>query len=88
MDIFPHACWDLLEGDNMKVFYQFHLKDNFEKSLNVTFIALIPKKLNAIDIKDFNLLGLVGVVFTKVWLKFLEPDCDVVKDYLLSSYCQ
>jgi hypothetical protein len=40
----------------MGVFHDFHARAKFEKSLNVTFIALILKKLRAIDVKVLNLL--------------------------------
>jgi hypothetical protein len=33
-----------LKEDIMKVFHDFHAKDKFERSLNVTFIVLIPKR--------------------------------------------
>lgn len=31
----------------------------FEKSLNATFMAIIPKKLGAVDVKDFRPFTLV-----------------------------
>ena len=54
----------------MKVFHDFHAKGNFERSLNATFIALIPKKLGALDIKDFCPISLVGRVY-KIVVKVL-----------------
>lgn len=41
---FFQACWEILKEDIMKVFHDFHAKDKFERSLNVTFIVLIPKR--------------------------------------------
>ncbi|GMP69285.1 hypothetical protein CsSME_00028603 [Camellia sinensis var. sinensis] len=38
----------------MAMFNQFHQTGEFEKSLNVTFLALIPKKGGAEDIRDFH----------------------------------
>jgi hypothetical protein len=35
----------------------------FEKSLNTTFIALIPKRFGAIDLKDFRHISLVSRVY-------------------------
>ena len=32
----------------------------FEKSLNASFLALIPKKVDAVEIKDFRPISLVG----------------------------
>ena len=35
----------------------------FEKSLNASFLALIPKKVDAVEIKDFRPISLVGVIY-------------------------
>lgn len=35
----------------------------FEKFLNATLISLVLKKLGLVDIKDFRLISLVGVVY-------------------------
>ena len=45
----------------MALFYHFFAKGQFEKSLNTTFITLIPKKkIAAIEVKDFRPISLVG----------------------------
>ena len=50
LDGFPmaffQACWGILKPDLMVVFHHFFFfaKGQFEKSLNATFITLIPKK--------------------------------------------
>ena len=41
----------------------FHDSDTFERSLNATFVALIPKKLGAEDIRDFRPISLIGCVY-------------------------
>ena len=41
-------------------FIIFFAKGQFEKSLNATFIPLIPKKNEAIEVKDFRPISLVG----------------------------
>jgi hypothetical protein len=51
---FFQACWDVIKEDAMRVFHEFHASSKFEENLNDTFIALIPKKLKAVDIKDFD----------------------------------
>jgi hypothetical protein len=38
----------------MDVFEEFHTRDKFEKSLNATFVSLIPKKTGAMDVRDFS----------------------------------
>ena len=57
----------------MAMFHHFHVTGQFEKSLNETFIALIPKKVAAVEVKDFRPINLVrrgGGVFIKFLLKF------------------
>lgn len=41
---FFQKCWCVIESDVMAVFEEFHEFCNFEKSLNATFLVLIPKK--------------------------------------------
>jgi hypothetical protein len=60
---FIKACWGVLKEDIMAVFSEFHSKASFQKSLNAYFIALIPKKVGAVDLKDFRPISLVGVVY-------------------------
>ena len=57
---FFQTCWCLMKTDIMNVFHNFHAHAVFEKSLNATFLALIPKKNDAVDVKDFRPISLVG----------------------------
>ena len=47
---FFHHCWGVVERDALAVFEEFYQHSKFEKSLNATFIALIPKKNDASNI--------------------------------------
>jgi hypothetical protein len=47
-----------LKEDILKVFYEFHASGKFERSLNTTFLTLIPKILGAVNPKDFHLISL------------------------------
>ena len=49
MTFFYH-CWTVVDRDVLAVFEEFYQHYKFEKSLNATFIALIPKKNDASDI--------------------------------------
>ena len=49
MTFFYH-CWRVVDRDVLAVFEEFYQHYKFEKSLNATFIALIPKKNDASDI--------------------------------------
>ena len=67
---FYHHCWRVVEKDILAVFEEFFQHCKFEKSLNATFIALIPKKNDASNIKDFRPISLVGSVY-KILAKVL-----------------
>ena len=54
----------------MGFFAYFHKNGVFEKSLNATFICLIPKVAGAVDIKDFRPISVVGSVY-KILAKVL-----------------
>ena len=60
---FYQKCWSVLEGDVLAFFKDFHNQCVFEKSLNATFLCLIPKKTNAVNIKDFHPISLVGSLY-------------------------
>ena len=60
---FFHHCWRVVERDVLVVFEEFYHHNKFEKSLNATFIALIPKKNDASNIRDFRPISLVGSLY-------------------------
>ena len=60
-----------MEKDVLAVFKEFFQHCKFEKSLNAIFIALIPKKNDAFNIRDFWPISLGGVRI-KSWLRFWQ----------------
>ena len=76
---FYHHCWRVVEKDVLAVFDEFFQHYKFEKSLNATFIALIPKKNDAFNIRDFRPISLVGSVY-KILSKVLANRLRVVLD--------
>jgi hypothetical protein len=68
----------------MVVFREFHGRGNFEKSINATFISLIPKKAGAVDIKDFCPISLVGGIY-KIISKVLANKLKKVLEKIISS---
>ena len=81
---FFQACWGILKTDIMAVFHHFHVTGQFEKSLNATFIALIPKKAAAVEIKDFRPISLVGGVY-KILAKVLASRLRLVLGEIISA---
>ena len=47
----------------MRIFRDFHETGKFIRSLNSTFLVLIPKKEGAEDFKDFRPISLVGSLY-------------------------
>ena len=60
---FFQSCWGVLKTEIMAVFHNFHTQAVFEKSLNASFLALIPKKVDAVEVKDFQPISLVGGMY-------------------------
>ena len=66
--------WASVKTDVMAVFKDFFELGKFVKSLNSTFIVMIPKKEGAGDPKDFRPISLVGrfIVIAKVLANMLK----------------
>ena len=60
---FFQSCWCVLKTEIMVVFHNFHTQAVFEKSLNASFLAVIPKKVDAVEVKDFRPIRLVGGIY-------------------------
>ena len=60
---FFQSCWAVVKRDVMVVFAEFHQRQQLMKSLNVTFVSLVLKKEEVVEIKDFRPISLVGRVY-------------------------
>ena len=60
---FWQSSWLFVKEDIMGVFKEFYEKGTFTKSINTTFLVLIPKKGGAEDLKDFQPISLVGNLY-------------------------
>ncbi|KAG6728212.1 hypothetical protein I3842_02G162400 [Carya illinoinensis] len=60
---FFQTCWEVVKEDIMNVFQEFFHAGKFTKSLNATFIALIPKKSGASEVKDFRPISLINGIY-------------------------
>ena len=68
----------------MAVLHNFHEQAVFERSLNVSFLALIPKKADAVEVKDFRPISLVGGIY-KIISKVLANSLRRVAHSLISD---
>ena len=67
----------------MRMFKEFHESGKFVKSLNNSFIVMIPKKGGAEDLKDFRPISLVGSLY-KLLAKVLANKLKRVMDKLVN----
>ena len=63
---------------------EFHEHGRFVRSLNSTFLVLIPKKTGAGDLRDFRLISLVGGLY-KLLAKVLANKLKKVVGKVVSS---
>ena len=68
----------------MAFFGEVHEYGKFERSLNATFISLIPKKTDAVNICDFRPISLVGCIY-KLLAKVLANRLAQVLDGIISE---
>ena len=87
-DAFPmaffQACWGIVKPNLMVVFRHFFAYGQFEKSLDATFVTLIPKKHAANEIRDFRPITLVGRVY-KIIAKVLANRLRLVMGDIISA---
>ena len=68
----------------MVVFRDFFVSEKFVKSLNSTFIVMVPKKEGAEDFKDFRPISLVGSLY-KLVAKVLANRLKKVMDRVVNK---
>nr|CAN70181.1 hypothetical protein VITISV_000006 [Vitis vinifera] len=56
-------CWDVVKPKILGLFRELYFHGTFQRSLNSTFLLLIPKKEGIEDLKDFRPISLVGSVY-------------------------
>ncbi|KAL6343049.1 hypothetical protein AAG906_017861 [Vitis piasezkii] len=55
-------CWDVVKPEILGLFREFYLHGTFQRSLNSTFLLLIPKE-GTEGLRDFRPISLVGSVY-------------------------
>jgi hypothetical protein len=75
---FYHACWHVIKDDLMAVFQELYSEGALERSINATFLTLIPKKSNANEVRDFRPIALVGSIYKIVAKVLANRFCTVL----------
>ena len=81
---FWQFCWDVVKEEIMGFLLEFHERGRFVRSLNSTFLVLIPKKPGAEDLRDFRPISLVGGLY-KLLAKVLANRLKKVVGKVVSS---
>ena len=61
--VFWLFCWDVVKVEIMVFFRDFHEWCRFVRSLNATFLVLVPNKGGVEDLKDFRPINLMGSLY-------------------------
>ncbi|RVW97910.1 Transposon TX1 uncharacterized 149 kDa protein [Vitis vinifera] len=80
---FWQCCWDFVKEEILEMFKEFHDQNTFLKSINNTFLVLIPKKGGAEDFGDFRPISLLGGLY-KLLAKVLANRLKKVIDKVVS----
>ena len=87
-DGFPIAfwsfSWDFVKDEVMGFFKDFFQNDQFVKSLNATFLVLVPKGSSVDDLKDLRPISLVGSLY-KILSKVLANRIKSVMRLIISQ---
>ena len=87
-DGFPLALWsfswDFVKEEVMGFFREFFQNDQFVKSLNATFLVLVPKGRTVVDLKDLRPISLVGSLY-KILSKVLANRIKKVMSLVISQ---
>ena len=81
--VFWSFSWEFVKDEVMDFFKEFYEKKKFVRSLNATFLVLIPKKGNVEDIKDYRPISLLGGLY-KIFAKVLANSLRRVIDKVVS----
>ncbi|GKV42785.1 hypothetical protein SLEP1_g50152 [Rubroshorea leprosula] len=60
---FLKFAWHCIKEDFINFFSEFHRNGKLVRGLNSSFITLIPKKVNAVELKDYRPISLIGCVY-------------------------
>jgi hypothetical protein len=60
---FIKEFWEYIKDDFVRVMEEFHANGKIVKGANSSFIVLIPKKKNPVNISDFRPISLVGCIY-------------------------
>ena len=83
------SFWEILKENIIEAIQEFHARQIIEKSFNATFVALIPKKANLVELKDFRpkrLKRVINKLVNKNQMTFMKGR-QIMDATLIASEC-
>ncbi|RVW77375.1 LINE-1 retrotransposable element ORF2 protein [Vitis vinifera] len=81
---FWQSCWEFIKEEILEMFKEFYEHSSFLKSLNNTFLVLIPKKSGVEDLGDFRPISLLEGLY-KLLTKVLANRLKIVVGKVVST---
>lgn len=75
----------MMKGDIMGTMHYFHEHHVFERSVSATYVALIPKKVGAVELRVFRPISLISGVYIII-AKVLAERLKKVVDRLVNKH--
>jgi Reverse transcriptase (RNA-dependent DNA polymerase) len=86
---FYQECWDLISNDFMQLEHAFYNNELDLARINLTYICLIPKKVDAQTITQFRPISLISCnikIITKLLTERLSKIMDTHISYIQTAY--
>ncbi|KAH1040320.1 hypothetical protein J1N35_042063 [Gossypium stocksii] len=84
---FFRKCWEIVKNDLFGLISEFFTTEKLEKSINSSFITLIPKVENPIEISNFRPICLVSSLY-KIVSKVLSRRLrEIVREVVSDTQC-
>ncbi|KAL4291642.1 hypothetical protein GQ457_14G009450 [Hibiscus cannabinus] len=81
---FFKRCWDTVKEDLTTMMADFYYSEKLPSKINSTFIALIPKVANPVELSDFRPISLVSSAY-KIIAKILARRLSAVVEHVVSE---
>ncbi|KAL4332801.1 hypothetical protein GQ457_07G014130 [Hibiscus cannabinus] len=81
---FFKTCWNNVKNDLLKAFTDSFETGKLPQGVNSTFLTLIPKSSNPVDVSEFRPISLIGSVY-KIIAKVLSKRLREVIDGVISD---
>ncbi|KAH1033486.1 hypothetical protein J1N35_045660 [Gossypium stocksii] len=86
-NLFFRKCWGVVQNDLFEMLREFYITGKLERSINLSFIVLIPKNENLIRISEFRTICLVSSLYKIVAKVLLRRLREVIGGVVSDTQC-